>query len=671
MPMPIPRNSDRHFTHRGSGKKLAFGPWPLGINRSSSDKQLKAEELVECLNLKYNDDGNLVTRNGLTRVTEGGTDDNAAITFVSNGIVEQRGALFDRYYFDDVTFAGPDAAMLHRIVVADENHKIYYLDAGNILAPIASNYTAEGAVFIVPFAGYCIIFDGSYLKYWDGNVFKMAYDDGSGTDGYQADDTGDDQDSTTSLYSGSTTRTGRAYTSQEWTSGWTIPVTRVQAVLSKSGSPTGSIVAKIYNAGRTAALATSGAVSAATLGATAAVIDFEFDLDNTLNQAPSTEYFVAIEYSGGDSSNYVVVHKCDDATTEYIYTSSWGAGTGTPLYAVQPGRPPKGGFGCVRTNRLFFVDPDNPGLVRYSNANTIFDYSTSNGGGYIGVVDENANNFPIGGIIAHYGDLYIIGRNETPYITKVTGSTPDSFAQELLMQKISTVNNTIASTINDVWFTSETGVMSMSGVELYGDIRVASPGDPINPTVQDYFSSSAFASYNPIDGQYWLKMAGYDRVLVAHTKRPVVRSDGKVRYPWTEYLFNGITPTAFGFSQDTFYVGAADGHLYSLTGDVNDHGAQPDYELKTGITEYPLTKTIVSRVAVGADSDAAATFNMKFYRDGETSPLLTSAQSISSTPIREKVLFSFRSLQIELDTLVITQPFNLQGFNMFGRLQEI
>ena len=201
--MPLPVQTSKIIAPRTQAQAISFRGFPLGINRSVGAKQLSTDEMVDCINLKYTDDGRLVTRQGLTQVTTAGTTDGSAIKYISNGLVEENGVFFDEAQFDVDTFSD-DTALRHCVIVADANYKVYYLEDTSLY----SIGTAEGDVKIAPFAGYVVIFDGSYLKYWDGNNYQVCYDYGSGTSGFQFDNTGVNQDTTDNLYSGAHTRYG-------------------------------------------------------------------------------------------------------------------------------------------------------------------------------------------------------------------------------------------------------------------------------------------------------------------------------------------------------------------------------------------------------------------------------------------------------------------------------
>lgn len=657
MPLSQIRNqTGKAFSPKVPTRSAPLVEFPLGINLLKSEKQLEPGELVEAINFKYNDFGRLETREGLEKYTSSPTTNSSAIKQVARVFFAESAKPYgtsSAKYGSGYTYGSRGS--IQYIMLADASYRVYYIDETGAPTSIG---TLEGDVTIIPFAGYAVIFDGSYIKYWDGTNLTLAYDNGTGSDGYMFDYTDDDQDATRSLYNGATTRCGGGVTLPAWDSGYTIPSKEVRCVIAAVGDPTGNVYAKIYDSSRENVLATSTAVDAATLSTNATEVTFTFA--TSYNMSPSTQYFFSIEYSGGDSSNYINIYKDTTADIEYYYDGTWHSGTGTPLFALKPGRPPKGSFGVTRNNRMFFKDPDKPGWVRYTNVNSIFDYSTPFGGGYIGLIDDNADNFNLGGLQVLYDDLYAIGEPQSPYLVKILVTSPDVFAQETVNHNVYSNKGSIVSVGNDIWFANKAGVFALSGTQLYGDLRESSVGDPVLPAVEENWTTKAFAVYNPADGQYLLKLEDYDNILVCHTKRPVPVK-GRICFPWTEYKFKDLTPSAFAYINDTFYIGCTNGYLYTLSADVNDDESQPDYSLKTGILETAFGAGLAKEIYISGDSDAIATFNVSFYKNGSGTALVTKSGAIEDKPIRRHVLFSFKSLQVGLDNFVITKPFKFRG----------
>lgn len=86
--------------------------------------------------------------------------------------------------------------------------------------------------------------------------------------------------------------------------------------LSKTGSPTGNIVSKIYAVAGTSgtnavptgsALATSGVIDIATLTGSSQLVEFVYTGVNAITLGTSTAYAATVEYSGGNGSNQLRV----------------------------------------------------------------------------------------------------------------------------------------------------------------------------------------------------------------------------------------------------------------------------------------------------------------------------------------------------------------------------
>jgi hypothetical protein len=111
------------------------------------------------------------------------------------------------------------------------------------------------------------------------------------------------QDSDVNLYTGYMIKRSMQFTA---TAG---ELSRARFYLKKSGSPTGNVYCELYADGGVlptgSALATSQNVATSDIGTSYAVVDFEFWDEYTMSAA--TEYWIAVCYDGGDSSNYIIV----------------------------------------------------------------------------------------------------------------------------------------------------------------------------------------------------------------------------------------------------------------------------------------------------------------------------------------------------------------------------
>lgn len=493
--------------------------FPHGLNTAIPAFQLAPTEMAACVNWKVNARGQLETRRPVVQYT-----DTAVGTIKS--------------------MAGVPIGSTTYKLFTDSDHKLYYLSG---LTPTLIG-TLEGATEIIAYNEYAILLDESYIKYLDTDLtIKIAYDDGTGTSGYQFDNSADEDSGSFQLGDGTNTKVAQQFTTQSWDSGYTIPPTTVSAYLTKEGAPTGSINAVIREADLEdltvlgTAIATKeivADVSDLTGVATEHSITF-VAADITTEMTPETDYYCSLEHTGGDADNCVHVHynTVTSGGLAYHYDGWWNTDvTENYLMSLRPGRPPKGSSGTIREERLWVIgDPDNPGYAWYGNLSQ-FDWSSTDGGGYVGVVDDGSNSFPAGGIANLYGDLYIYGQESQPCLCKLTGDSPSDYVLSKIYQRAWTLPKTLQNTVNDLWIANKDGVDTLSGVQEYGDIRTFSYSDSVEDRMTDYWSDDAIAGYYPKDGQYWLYFPGHHRVLVWRTKKPVLNLEQSgPQYPCFEY----------------------------------------------------------------------------------------------------------------------------------------
>ncbi len=142
------------------------------------------------------------------------------------------------------------------------------------------------------------------------------------------------QNATQALGNGTITGVGQSFT------GTATVLSKTTFYLSKTGSPTGNIVAKLYLETGTlgtsstptgSALAVSNPVDASTLTGSLALTDFYFP--SWWFTMAAVDYVVTLEYSGGDGSNFVNVgvdtSSPGHAGNLSTYNGSWSAVSGT------------------------------------------------------------------------------------------------------------------------------------------------------------------------------------------------------------------------------------------------------------------------------------------------------------------------------------------------------
>lgn len=609
-------------------KPLVFWSRPRGVLSVVSDISLTPEFALNALNFLINENGLYQIRPGLRKVTTNACD--AAIKEIA--------------YL-------PVAGTYYTLLI-DANNKFYKCTGSEPnLDPGSAETTLEGEATTLPFHGHAVLLDGSYIKYFDDTSVKLAYDDGDS--GSQHDTTCETFSSTDAktLRSGGNTRVGAKITTSSWDTGYTIDLTSVIFWLKKTGSPTGSIVVEVYSddSGPDTLLATSDEVKVSDLTSNFVKHTFDFDT-GALSLSHSTTYYVVVKYTGGNSSNYVTVAASskDSGGDMYYYDGSWNAvSTANALCMVKPGKPPKGKFGDVSATRLFVAgDPDKPGVMHFSNTNSLFDWSTNNAAGYVTAVDDNANSYPVGAIVAHYGDVYVFGKKEQPFLCKLTGSIPANFSLPPLWQKTYTDYRSLLSLPNNIWLMSSAGLNSLAGVKEYGDLRIAPYSNAVQDIFRENWDADSFMGFNPKDDQLLVKLSGYSNVLVCHI--------GRKGTPFTFYSFEGVTPTAFHTHGGNFYVGGDDGHLYRLDPTLyQDDGSDPSYELKSGNLEQPFGAAFLDNAYINADSNFTQ-FDVNLYLDGNSSTAYSQTWTNDARPMQRNVHVRGNSLQVKLDSFTVS-----------------
>jgi len=576
---------------RPANAMFAFEGFPYGLNTAVPPTMLNPKELPACVDFRLGPQGQLIGRKPVVKLTTG-----TAMTG------------------DPVSMATAVKYGTQRDIIACSDYKIYYLN-GTVPTLIG---TVLGTPYLIPFDDACLICDGSRLKYL-GSVteIKQSYDAGSAQyDNYSgSDDTG------ISLWSGEKIRAAAKFTTGTWDTGYTMPITQVDCFLKRVGSPTGAITIRLR------AVSDDSILAAKAVGDTAADISDAGEFvsvtfsasDITTEMSRATDYYASVEYSGGDDSNYIQLRCTTETGPAYSYVGSWTADTTkTPIIKVYPGMAPKCSFGVISNRRPWLAgDPDNPGYVWYGYY-SFKDFSTTSGGGYLPVIDDNANTFEVGAIQDLYGQLFVYGTESQPYLSRLTGTSPTDYALPLTFQKAWSTQRALVNTKNDLWSGSSAGVDSLSGVQAYGDFRSVSLTESVEDRLSYWRTSTAFAGYYPDHALYLLHLPLHGKTLVGHTKNGIPDDRGQVRYPWTEFDFP-VTPTDFGQLSTGFVIGADDGHLYGFSSTTHlDLGTTqiPSY-FYTAKIQFPSSFARVNQIQYIMECLSGAAFKIDIYTNGD------------------------------------------------------
>jgi hypothetical protein len=599
---------------------------PLGINTMLAANQLSSSELVVCNNFMYDNTGAIVTRPGLVKTTN---------TSVGKPIVKT----------GYVTIDGTNYTLL-----VDSDFYLYYLDGSNDPIQIGS-LPLEGKPEIIPFGGYAVFTDTGYLKIWDGTTLRLAYDTGnlvrSYSSGFQFDSTTLTSTSGIKVGNSNLYRGAYKFTTQAWSTGWTIPPFKAVMSLTRVGTiPSTVFSIKIRRVSDDHIMASVASLSdgtdtyttASSLKNTETVYTATFTADDISTElSPETDYYLTFEWNGGDSSNYIqlVTANVTSGGAAYSYTAGvyTNVPTETPLMSLSPGRPPKASMGEVKDDRLWLAGSDDaPGYAFFSNVSSPLDFSSDSAAGYTGVIDNTDENYPIGAMLNQFGNLYFIGKAQQPFFTVLTGTSPTDFSITERFKHLSSEVHLAVNAVHDSIFCNKNGAFTLSGVEQYGDLRFANIANPIRNNFSSYFNSSGFIEYNSNTAQVFIKFENSELTFIGHVDLASEAREG-IRTPWTTYSFGNLTPSSFTFMNGNFYIGMTNGHIYRLTdGAVNDDGESINYFLTTGILELPFdSEANVERLNLGITNyGASGTFDVFFRYPGEAEFVLETGYILES-----------------------------------------
>lgn len=584
----------------GTPGVLSYSGFIHGLNTTTPSNQILKTECSELINFDIHDNGTLETTRPFTKYFAG----QCASAPV---------------FFDKIPIGGTSYEL-----TIDSSGRLYYKNGVNqtLIG------TLESAGRVIAYNGVALLLDGSYIKYLDGvSSIKIAYDTGS----HQFNNLDGGDDTGIAVGDGTNDRVAYKFTSQAWDSGYTIPPVTFSAVLQRvlngyTGTDDEDVVVKIRKVSDDSIIASKTIIAApvqANLSDTATTYSVTFaSSDIAAQMLPGTAYYASIEYDNGDGTNYVSV-RCESTTgNAFVYTASWAADTTKdPLMKLTPSRPPKGHFGDVADRRAFIGgDPDNPGYVWYPNL-THLDWSSTGGGGYIGAVDDNKNNYEVGAIVSLYGDLFVFGTKDQPYLCQLTGSSPSDYRLPALFQKVYSLADTVATMGNDIAFASKEGVKTLSGVQEYGDLRTFNAAKQVKDRFDDYWSTATRSCYFPLKDQYWLSMPNHHRVLVFNfNARTQIGNELRIPAAEREICLNELTTSTYRWvsaGSDTYYLQTAAG------GDPS-FDASPDAITMNSrrITKASSYANLVDHGWWYGDNDTLG-YNTVYFKDASGSPSTT------------------------------------------------
>jgi len=569
-------------------KYLSLKGFPKGLNTYNPRSLLDPQELSECINFYIGVSGSLVPREGLHKFTQ--------TTFASNP-------------YDLVPFVINNKEIT---LISTVNGELYQVDN---LGVVTLLFSSLGKAQLKPFNDLCLICDGSYIKVLDqdGNL-SLAYDSGDlnnllTTYDEPVESTGQKMFSGQSL-------AGVEFTYPAFTSNLKVPFTWAEFTLKKVGTPTGDIKVKLYKG--TVLLSTSSTIyKAEDLLITNLKYLFNFNIDSSDQSTwleSGVSYKCVIEFTGGDSSNYVEMALVTVSTDGVYYDSSWHTGQKSPLINIAPNLPPKSDFCEIKSRRPFFNDVTNGSKLWFGNLSP-YDFSTENGGGFIDVTDTSRNDFIISGLRVFFNALYIFGSQRNPVCYKLIGESPMAFSIQSSLKEAYAKNRCITNSFNDLWLANKDGVHSIQGVQAYGDLRLQSQAKSIYDKFTDWDDSkNNFLAFNAEKAVMFLHKEGQNTIQVCNLNFVYRQENGTISFPWSVFEFE-YEPVLYKKGQSHSFLGLKDNNLYyfDMAYFEDYNSTEINYKWATAFLVFPFRYVDIDFVEFFLGSKQGLTVDVEIY----------------------------------------------------------
>jgi len=660
-------------------RPVRFGPFTGGLVTSRPVDMLAATECSEYQNIVIDDQGNPRCRPGWSKVCSG-----------MSGSV---------YHVKDVRVQGTWYTIIS--TTQGSTYRLYKQN-GTSVTQIGGDSTFEGPITFVGLKDYLIIFDGGYVKYWDGSSIDLLPDQGIGSTNYFVQNgAGELSNSSTLTYKcfyiySSIKTLAIKFTTPDWTSGYTMPPIGFSLRLMRygNGAISGYESEKPYM--RIRKVSDLSVMAAKQLMDLNEIPTGDLDQDDpdvdgfkefhytfaasdiTTELSPDTEYYLCYEMGYGNVEHHTKVLGIQNVPAGYGYydgqtppTAMKAYANAAPMFNLNGELPISLKTGVSSSSRIFGIEgtgSDNPGRLWYCGAGNPFDWSSPNYGGYLDTGRD------IAGIVEFYDDVWLFGSAKAPSLTRISGSTPANYAQTQSVQQVSSHQTAIITTPDDILFYHPAGVNSINTMTEFGDIRSSNRSDNISDIVTAGYDTTAVMGYEPIYGLCLLKLNDGEgqRIYAFHTRI----GGRKTRYyPVSKWELNlpqvggnDQAITAFGQGEDGLYMGTDQGVLYKLNDSVlTDDGQTPTYAMKSGVVVVPHDDMTARRFYSGIRSDGnGGSAVIKFYRDFSTTALLTKTVTLPtdlSDPnpdsgsnylknfSRGRLNFNFSALQVGYETI--------------------
>lgn len=531
--------------------EVTHANWAGGWNSVRQGQGLDADQLSDILNLRYVSGPRGVAlwpRVGLKRQTSA---------------APLGEAIKDLWFYVDSSGTTHDMAV--------GNSDLHKLTAG-ALVKVADLESTRGR--FTQFGNWGVVYDGSYLKQYDGTDLEYCWDSGgyllSSIAGHAS---GADLDDTLD-------RAGHKFTTPDWgLAAFTLPVETATFWLSKTGTPTGTCVCKIRKVSDDSVVATSDTKTADDTETAGRLETFTFSAGSL---EPNTAYYCHAEYTDGDASNYISVHyTTDTAASGNMATyngAAWSDISGDCCCALSPGLPPKSSFGGTIGNRLVANDEGVTNRARHCQVNDINDWS----GIGAGWLDHIMGGVEITAIAPFFKALCLHTSGDGPRtVTLLTGTSPTTWGMERILNGAGAINQDCVHSVgNDQLFLDDAGLVSLSAAQNFGNVKKGVKSDDIEDLVLPAVANTRLAGVCRAHQQLWLDIGG-TYLVVYDASREI----------WTKYEFEISVVHDQDIDGASFYDSGTVWTDAAATFGITDTGCDIEtlFETLAGDSAYLLT----------------------------------------------------------------------------------
>jgi len=298
------------------------------------------------------------------------------------------------------------------------------------------------------------------------------------------------------------------------------------------------------------------------------------------------------------------------------------------------GSPPaKGGPVRAHGNRIFFLDGTNKSRLTWSALDNEEDYTTTNNAG--SVVLGNNDGSDLVDLVPSINELVLL-KGSRPY--RLQGTSPATFTITNVVPSTGSVgavaSRAAAFALNDVWYLSSPGVVRLTAVLGFGDLRASFPSSSIQP----YFDPNTEFSLSllHLDEAVMVYDAQSNRLYIGVDSDGDAKNDTMLVYDlttqgwttWEGLSIASLWPVRNALTGQTdIYMGGYDGRIRALN--QATHTEAVDFEVRhlTALGAPGVEKSL-RHVFLYFRQEGNVTVTVDFKFDFESNPSQTFTVSL-------------------------------------------